>query len=165
MRTRFRVIDHAEFVLIIVSRKEETILLDKQTKSFFKSLFHFKKGRKLWHCICEKENLYHWRRCGISSRQGQLWWYFFGIYWIWCYFWHLFCWYYRRTSFVLIRGWFSSKNNCSAATNNPLEKEVKKKTKTQVTFNGFLNHLYIIQNNLLLLEDSVFVKITYRQIQ
>ena len=38
------------------------------------------------------------------------------------------------------------------------------KTKTQVTFNAFLNHLYIIQNNLLLLENLVFLKITYRQI-
>ena len=40
----------------------------------------------------------------------------------------------------------------------------KSKQKTQVTFNGFLNHLYIIQNNLLLLENQVFLKRTYRQI-
>ena len=40
----------------------------------------------------------------------------------------------------------------------------KSKQKTQVTFSGFLNHLYIIQNNLLLLENQVFLKRTYRQI-
>ena len=43
LRTRFRVIDHAEFVLIIVSRKEETILLDKQTKAFSKAYFISKR--------------------------------------------------------------------------------------------------------------------------
>ena len=34
---------------------------------------------------------------------------------------------YRRSSFVLIRGWFTSTNNCSPATNNPSEEEVKTK--------------------------------------
>ena len=61
LRTRFRVIDHAEFILIILGCKVETFgrCFFRQTdKKLFQQLSYFLSKRvENWNCICEKENL------------------------------------------------------------------------------------------------------------
>ena len=61
LRTRFRVIDHAEFILIILDCKVETFgrCFFRQTdKKLFQQLSYFLSKRvENWNCICEKENL------------------------------------------------------------------------------------------------------------
>ena len=61
LRTRFRVIDHAEFILIIRDCKVETFgrcFLRQTDKKLFQRVSDFLLKRvQNWHCICEKENL------------------------------------------------------------------------------------------------------------
>ena len=61
LRTRFRVIDHAEFILIILDCKVETFgrcFLRQTDKKLFQRLSYFLSIRvENWNCICEKEHL------------------------------------------------------------------------------------------------------------
>ena len=61
LRTRFRVIDHAEFILLIRDCKVETFgrcFLRQTDKKLFQRLSYFLSIRvENWNCICEKEHL------------------------------------------------------------------------------------------------------------
>ena len=162
LRTRFRVIDHAEFILIILGCKVETFgrCFFRQTdKKLFQQLSYFLSKRvENWHCICEidegdvefvqAKDSYDDSSSEFTESDGV-----FDIY----------------SADITEEEVFSeSEDDLPAQTTvhqqQTIPQKKKSKQKTQVTFNGFLNHLYIIQNNLLLLENQVFVKITYRQI-
>ena len=160
LRTRFRVIDHAEFILIILGCKVETFgrcFLRQTDKKLFQRLSYFLSKRvQNWHCICEKEhlNFFKPRTVIMIFLQNLLNLMVFLTFILLI----------LQKKFCLNERMIYQHKQLFTSNKQSLRRRSQNKTKTQVTFNGFLNHLYIIQNNLLLLENLVFLKRTYRQI-
>ena len=156
MRTRFRVIDHAEFILIILGCKVETFgrCFFRQTdKKLFQHLSDFLSKRvENWYCISEKEhlNFFKPRTVMMIVLQNLL------NLMVFLTFILLIL---QKKKFSLNQRMIYQHKQLFTSNKQSLRRRNQNKTKTQVTFNSFLNHLYIIQNNLLLLENQVFVKI------
>ena len=133
------------------------LFLETEKKLFQRVSELLSKMVENWNCICEKQNLnfFKTRTVIMIFLQNLLNLIVFLTFILLIL---------QKKKFSLNQRMIYQHKQLFTSNKQSLRRRSQNKTKTQVTFKGFLNHLYIIQNNLLLLENLVFLKIFYRQI-